>query len=119
MTASRLPVLLALALALGWAVLVGAWRPGEPAAYGWFVAGQVSGNRLRLPLLRPELVRRSGLTGRGPWPFPGLSVELGWVRMHPWFLADVLRYYVERPEERPGIGTADGYRRLRRTLGLP
>ncbi len=75
------------------------------------------GDRMvRLAVARPELVRRRGIVfGSRRRPL----VLLQWLDVHPWFLADVLRWYVDHPAERASIGTAEGYARLRRGLGAP
>jgi hypothetical protein len=47
------------------------------------------------------------------------AVPLG-LDVHPWFLADAIGWYVQHPQERPGIGTPEGYRRLQAALaGAP
>jgi hypothetical protein len=40
-----------------------------------------------------------------------------YVRVHPWFLADAIRYYVAQPARRAAIGTLAEYDRLRADLG--
>ncbi|MEU5944952.1 PH domain-containing protein [Micromonospora sp. NPDC047465] len=87
-----------------WAAL----RPGTPAR-------QPTGDHLVLTVARPESVDRRGLL-RGSATAPRLV--LSWLRVHPWLLADVIRYYVDRPDERAAIGTPEGYDRLRRAVGL-
>lgn len=75
---------------------------------------QGSGNTLRLRVARPELVERRGLVVSSA---TAPRVLLGWLLVHPWYLADVLRFYVDHPEERAALGTPAGDERLRRTLG--
>ncbi|MEV4534241.1 hypothetical protein AB0J82_10480 [Asanoa sp. NPDC049518] len=89
------------------------------------------GVRLRSPLgyrvvpwdaLRPGYPRRPGRKDR----FLHLAVERGhgarrrglalvplpWLDIHPWFLADTIRYYAEHPEHRAAIGTPEEHDRL-------
>ncbi|MEU9506252.1 hypothetical protein AB0D32_08210 [Micromonospora sp. NPDC048170] len=80
--------------------------PGTPAR-------QWDGDRLILTVTRPELVERRGLL-RGSRTAPRLA--LTWLRVHPWFLTDAIRYHVDHPDEREDVGTPVGYARLRRTL---
>ncbi|WP_147252548.1 PH domain-containing protein [Micromonospora endolithica] len=90
-----------------WTIPWEAVRPGTPAR-------QTSGRVLRLTVDRPELVTRRGLT-LGTRTRPTLT--LTWLRVHPWFLADALRWFVDQPEQRAGIGTPEGCAELRRALG--
>jgi hypothetical protein len=39
-------------------------------------------------------------------------MTLGNARVHAWFIADVIRFYVDHPERRDGIGTTTEYERL-------
>jgi hypothetical protein len=82
-----------------WEVL----RPGFPTR---------STGTLRLVIDRPALVRCTGLM----WRSTGIAVM--YTRVHPWFLADAIRYYVEHPDRRAGIGTVAEYHRLRVDLGV-
>lgn len=68
--------------------------------------------RIRLVFDRPELVRRRGfrLPGRGDW----ITTQ---VDMHPWLVADAIRWYVEHPEHRAAIGTEAEHARLIAALG--
>ena len=68
---------------------------------------------LVLPLARPDLVRGSGLATR---PVTRLSLPSSWFDIHPWFLADAIRFYVRHPEHRRTIGTAAGLDHLRGQL---
>ncbi|MEH1016090.1 hypothetical protein V6U90_23635 [Micromonospora sp. CPCC 206060] len=71
--------------------------------------------QLVLTVARPELVTRRGLR----WGRPGnVWVSVQRLAVHPWFLADVVRYHVDQPAARAGIGTEAGYRDLLRTLGV-
>ncbi|MCX4385488.1 PH domain-containing protein [Micromonospora peucetia] len=80
--------------------------PGTPAR-------QSTGDQLVLTVTRPELVERRGLL-LGSRTAPRLV--LAWLRVHPWFLADAIRYYVDHSDERDAIGEPEGYERLRRAL---
>ncbi|MEU8262125.1 PH domain-containing protein [Micromonospora sp. NPDC048999] len=88
-----------------------AWEalaPGTPVR-------EPSGNSLVLTVVRPELVERRGLAwglAARPW------LTLSYLSIHPWFLTDVLRWYVDHPQERTAIGTAAGNERLCRALGV-
>ncbi|SCG43669.1 hypothetical protein [Micromonospora inositola] len=62
---------------------------------------------LALPFAQPGLVRRRGL---------GWNKRLSIDSVHPWFIADALRHYVEHPEHRAAIGTPDEYQRLLTSL---
>ncbi|MFU8875160.1 hypothetical protein [Micromonospora sp. SL4-19] len=90
------------------------WIPWEAMAPGTPVR-QASAGTLRLRVARPELVERRGLV-LSPAAAPQLM--LSWLSVQPWFLTDVLRFYVDHPEERTGLGTPAGDERLRRALGL-
>ncbi|KKJ95512.1 hypothetical protein [Micromonospora sp. HK10] len=81
---------------------IGAGAPTGPGAAGRF---------LRLPIARPELVRRS--LG---WPRRGAFVVVRELTVAPDFLAAAIRYYVAHPEHRAAIGTAQEYDRLQREL---
>jgi hypothetical protein len=72
-----------------WAAL----RPGLPA--------RPSGAQpLILVVDRLELVRRRGLT----WGGTPLLVPTIYGRVHPGYLADTIRHYVDRPQERAALG---------------
>ncbi|MEH0841541.1 PH domain-containing protein [Micromonospora sp. CPCC 205711] len=133
---TALPLVLALLAALLVVVLVAAVRDGRPRVdltpagvevrqpFGrqfvpWAALSpgtplrQSSGSELVLDVCRPETVRRSGLpwgTRRRP------RLLLSWLWVHPWYLADVLRFYVDHPHERDGIGADAGRERLRGAL---
>ncbi|MFI7575028.1 hypothetical protein [Micromonospora sp. NPDC049497] len=67
---------------------------------------------LRLPLVRPDLVRRSRLARRrAEQRFRVRNVDVA-----PVFLAAAVRHYARHPEHRTGIGTREEYARLCRTL---
>ncbi|MBO4210581.1 PH domain-containing protein, partial [Micromonospora echinofusca] len=71
--------------------------------------------QLVLIVARPELVTRRGLRWGGPG---NVWVSVQNLAVHPWFLADVVRYHVDQPAARAGIGTEAGYQDLLRTLGV-
>lgn len=77
-----------------WQTMRGPVRPTEPT------------RRLRLDLDRPARARL-GLMYRH------VDLDIAALDVHPWFLVDVLRYYVEHPEQRAAIGTQAGYERMR------
>jgi hypothetical protein len=56
-----------------------------------------------LAYARPELVRRRGVV-------PGR--RLGIDGVHAWFIADVIRHYVDHPQHRAAIGEQAEYQRL-------
>lgn len=61
---------------------------------------------LSLTVAQPKLARRRGIN----------LVPLHFLDIHPWFLADAIRYYVAHPEHRAAIGTAEEHDRLRHLL---
>jgi hypothetical protein len=86
-----------------------ALRPGRPL-------GQVRGRTLTLIVDRPDLVVRRGLfrrSTRRPW------LVTGHLRVHPWFLADAIGFYVGHPERRDAISSWAEYERLLPELGVP
>jgi hypothetical protein len=69
---------------------------------------------LSLVVQRP-VVRAWGLTRlRRKIGRPGMPLNL--LDVHPWFLVDVIGYYVEHPERRGGIGTPEEYAHLLEAL---
>ncbi|SCG43659.1 hypothetical protein [Micromonospora inositola] len=71
-------------------------RPSRPA---------VRASTLALTYAQPDLVRRRGI------------LPLGWRRLrtdniHPWFIADTIRHYVDHPQHRAAIGEPAEYQRL-------
>lgn len=88
--------------AVPWAAL----RSARPAAVD-------TDRGITVTVERPELVMRRGLTRATA------SVRTGDTWVHPQFLADAVRYYVDQPARRETIGSLDGYARLRADLGLP
>lgn len=82
-----------------------ALRPGLPLR-------QSDRHTLTLTVDRPELVVRSGWI----WRFP--QVALSYARVHPWFLADAIRSYVDQPNRRDAVGTRAEHERLLADLGV-
>jgi hypothetical protein len=56
------------------------------------------------------------VTRRGLW-YRGNVLDLWQLRVHPGFLADAIRFYVDHPERRSAIGAAAEYERLLTELG--
>ena len=77
-----------------------ALRPGHPRPPG------LRDTTLPLAIDRSDLARRRGLG----------MILLRWLDVHPWFLADAIRYYTAHPEHRAAIGTAEEHDRLRGLL---
>ena len=87
-----------------------ALAPGGPPRPG-------TQDHLILAVIRPDLVRQRGWAlGQGSRDQPRLNVDLD---VHPWFLADAIRWYVEHPDERVTIGTPEGHNRLTAALLAP
>lgn len=82
-----------------------ALRPGLSPTFG-------GAGTLALTIDRPEIVVRRGVRGSSS------QVALAYARVHPLFLADAIRYYVDRPDRRDDIGTWAGYERLLADLGV-
>ncbi|NES26517.1 hypothetical protein GCE86_28895 [Micromonospora terminaliae] len=70
-----------------------------------------SGRYLRLPIVRPDLVRRAG---RGPRP--GVFVAVRELTVAPALLAVAIQHYATHPQHRAAIGTPEEYTRLRHAL---
>ncbi|MCW6005964.1 hypothetical protein K1W54_15460 [Micromonospora sp. CPCC 205371] len=87
-------------IAVPWQAL----RPGYP----W--RPSLRADTLALTIDQPHLIHRRGLIGASR------AVPTFWLDIHPWFLADAIRYYVAHPEHRAAIGTATEHDRLRQTL---
>ena len=81
--------------------------PWEALAPGYPVRPDPRFRRLALTYTRPELVHRRGIFSRRLVPIDNV---------HGWFIADVIRYYVEHPEQRADIGRQTEYDRLLHTL---
>ncbi|HCU52157.1 MAG TPA: hypothetical protein DGG94_20565 [Micromonosporaceae bacterium] len=70
--------------------------------------------KLELAVVQPGLVTQKGLAvGAGTKDRPTIPMQLN---IHPWFLADAIRWYAEHPEHRDAIGTQQEHDRLT-TLG--
>jgi len=67
---------------------------------------------MRLVFTRPELVRRRGLRLLDRPDRLTTQTEV-----HPWLLADAIRWYVEHPEHRAAIGTEAEHARLVSAVG--
>ncbi|MGW4154632.1 hypothetical protein ACWEDF_15920 [Micromonospora chersina] len=70
-----------------------------------------AGRYLRLPIVRPELVRRVGR-----WPRTGVLVPVRELTVAPALLAAAIQHYVIHPQHRAAIGTPAEYDRLRHAL---
>jgi hypothetical protein len=99
----------------GWVAPWEAIAPHPPRPPHARVPGAFDGN-LHQPLSRGELVRAWGL-GRLLRRRTRLTVPRHLFDVHPWFLQDVLSYYAEHPEHRPGIGTDAEHASLLVALG--
>lgn len=77
-------------------------RPSRPA---------VKAATLALTYAQPDLVRRRGILPLGR----RLRVD----NVHPWFIADTIRYYVDHPQHRAAIGEPAEYQRLWHALTAP
>ncbi|MFU8876359.1 hypothetical protein [Micromonospora sp. SL4-19] len=71
-------------------------RPSQPA---------VGASTLGLTYTQPDLVRRRGILPLGR---RRLRID----NVHPWFIADTIRYYVDHPQHRAAIGEPAEYQRL-------
>jgi hypothetical protein len=84
--------------------------PWESLAPGGPPRPRTDAKRLSLAVVRPELVLQRGWTiGLGNRQAPALPLQ---VDVHPWFLADAIRWYAEHPEDRAAIGTQAEHDRL-------
>lgn len=86
--------------------------PWEALAPGGPHRPRQNERRIRLGLTRPELVRRS----RFQVPGVGDSVPSS-TGVHPWLVADAIRWYAEHPEDRAAIGTEAEHARLLAAVG--
>jgi hypothetical protein len=80
--------------------------PWEGLAPGYPLQPKRRADTLTLTVAQENLARRRGIA----------MLALGWLDIHPWFLADAIRYYVAHPEHRAAIGTAEEHDRLRHLL---
>lgn len=71
-------------------------RPSRPA---------VGASTLALTYAQPDLVRRRGILPLGR---RRLRID----NVHPWFIADTVRHYVDHPQHRAAIGEPAEYQRL-------
>ncbi|MEU8262499.1 hypothetical protein AB0C02_17935 [Micromonospora sp. NPDC048999] len=79
--------------------------PWEALAPGRPFRPAVGASTLALTYARPELVRRHGILPLGR---RRLRID----NVHPWFLADTIRHYVDHPQQRAAIGEPAEYQRL-------
>jgi hypothetical protein len=90
--------------------------PWEALAPGGPPRPELTADQLRLVVTQPERVVQRGLVlGWGSRQYPCLALD---VNVHPIFVADAIRWYVEHPEDRAGIGTPAGHDRLLANLGV-
>lgn len=81
-----------------------ALAPGGPARPA------LNADRLSLDIARPDLVDQRGWEpGSGPRHDPKVSLR---ENIHPWILADTIRWYVEHPADRDALGTPGAQDRL-------
>ncbi|MET8906615.1 hypothetical protein [Micromonospora sp. NPDC004551] len=120
---------------LGVAIATGHWRrmpfvaltpagvtcgaPRPVAVVPWEALGAeapvgpgAAGRYLRLPVTRPELIRRVGRGLR-----PGVFVPVRELTVAPALLAAAIQHYATHPRHRAAIGTTAEYARLRHALG--
>ncbi|MFU8855177.1 hypothetical protein ACNAW0_30085 [Micromonospora sp. SL1-18] len=79
--------------------------PWEALAPGSPSRPAVGASTLALTYTQPDLVRRCGILPLGR---RRLRID----NIHPWFLADTIRHYVDHPQHRPAIGEPAEYQRL-------
>jgi hypothetical protein len=92
-------------------VLGSLFVPWDAFAPGGPLRPALRTRRLPLTYRHPELVRRRGV---------GISRRQVFVEsVHPWFMADVIRHYVDHPAHRISIGTRSEYDRLLGELIMP
>ncbi len=75
-------------------------RPSQPA---------VRASTMALTYAQPDLVRRRGILPHGR---RRLRID----NIHPWFIADTIRHYVDHPQHRAAIGEPAEYQRLLHAL---
>ncbi|MFG2053417.1 hypothetical protein ACGFI9_05220 [Micromonospora sp. NPDC048930] len=83
-----------------------ALAPGRPARPA------VNASALALTYARPDLVRRRGILVLG-------RRQLRIDNVHPWFIADTIRHYVDHRQHRAAIGEPAEYQRLWQALTSP
>ena len=84
----------------------GALAPGRPSRPA------VNASALALTYTQPDLVRRRGILVLGRRL---LRID----NVHPWFIADTIRHYVDHPQRRAAIGEPAEYQRLWHALTSP
>jgi hypothetical protein len=87
--------------------LLSPFRRGRSATWGELVPGVPT----RLP--GPD---NAALTINSHGHARQINLDLRQVRVHGWFAADAIRYYVDHPERRAGIGTPSEYEHLLEAL---
>lgn len=85
--------------------------PWEALAPGSPSRPAVNAVTLALTYAQPELVRRRGILPLGR----RLRID----NVHPWFIADTIRHYVDHPQHRAAIGEPAEYQRLLHALTSP
>lgn len=85
------------------------WEALDPAAR---VRSPWQSGFLRLPVRRPELIRRRGIGVRRAVAMETRELDVG-----PELLAAAAAHYAAHPEHRAAIGTPEEHARLRRVLG--
>ncbi len=83
--------------------------PWEALAPGRPYQPEVRASTLALTYAQPDLVRRRGILPLGR---RRLRID----NVHPWFIADTIRHYVDHPQHRAAIGEPAEYQRLRQAL---
>lgn len=92
------------------------WRviPWDALAAGGPPRPPYGDKYLYLATSRPDLVRQKGISlGSGPAEQPRLMLRM---KVHPWFLADAIRWYTEHPQDRAAIGAPAEHERLMAVL---
>lgn len=102
---------------LGWRLpLLYRFVPWTALAPGGPPRPRPGARTLRLVVARPELVvQRGWLRTAGSRREPVVDLR---VDTHPWLVADAIRWYVDHPDDRAGIGTAEGHERLIAALSV-
>lgn len=83
--------------------------PWEALAPGHPFLPAAGASTLALTYAQPKLVRRRGVLPLGR---RRLSID----NVHPWFLANAIRHYVDHPQHRAAIGEPAEYQRLRHVV---
>lgn len=92
--------------------------PWQSLAYGGPPRTVPQADWLVLAVTRPELIVQHGWgPGWGPRHHPKVNLQ---ANVHPWLIADAIRWYVEHPAERDLLGTPGAQDRLLASLaGAP